>query len=310
LDELDVRIYRALIADGTPAPALFQVRTSLREIARKLGADDMTVFNRYKRFQEIGLLSGWKLVINPRLFGFKVKDIMVDVHPESMKDDAIRKLRLVHGIMMIASAYGSSLAVQVVYNSADELSRTMELISRITNTERLLSVDVPFPDCETKRLTQTDWDIIRALRDDARKSHVAVAKELGLSSRTVKNRITRLAKEKAIMVAAEGNVAFEGVIPAMLLFSYSNDKVKDAVDQAMLSHFDGNYLWARLTNPEHGFVFLVAPNMTEVKHFVDWAKQQPGVAMAEIRIVMECITLYDKFAEMVSKPLATIKAAN
>jgi DNA-binding Lrp family transcriptional regulator len=157
LDELDVKLLRALTNDGVPAPANFQLRTSLREIARRLGADDMTVANRYKMFQEAGLIRGWILVVNPGLYGYEMKEILVDVEPESMKDDAIRKLRLIHGIVMIVNAYGKSLVVQILYKGAEELSRTIELVSRITNTERVVSFYAPLPKCETKRLTGMDW---------------------------------------------------------------------------------------------------------------------------------------------------------
>jgi DNA-binding Lrp family transcriptional regulator len=43
LDELDVRILRALVNNRTSAPFSTQVKTSLREIARTLEVDDVTV---------------------------------------------------------------------------------------------------------------------------------------------------------------------------------------------------------------------------------------------------------------------------
>jgi hypothetical protein len=86
--------------------------------------------------------------------------------------------------------------------------------------------------------------------------------------------------------------------------------MKDTVDQAILSHFDGNYFQAHLTDSEHGVILLIAPSMTEVKRYLDWVKQQPGVARAEVYIVMEYITMYDKLAEMTTKPLATVAVAS
>ena len=48
MDELDVKILRALMSEGAVAPSDTQVRSSLRSIAARLGADDMTVNYRYR----------------------------------------------------------------------------------------------------------------------------------------------------------------------------------------------------------------------------------------------------------------------
>ena len=45
MDDLDVKILRALMSEGAVAPSDAQVRSSLRSIAARLGADDMTVNN-------------------------------------------------------------------------------------------------------------------------------------------------------------------------------------------------------------------------------------------------------------------------
>ena len=72
-----------------------------------------------------------------------------------------------------------------MYNSDKSYSRTVELISRITNGETMIKAKMALPRSETERLTETDVAIIRALSKDARKPYVLVAKELGLSTKTV-----------------------------------------------------------------------------------------------------------------------------
>jgi len=70
------------------------------------------------------------------------------------------------------------------------------------------------------------------------------------------------------------------------------------VDQAILSHFDGSYLWARLTDAERAYLILVAPTMASVKAYLEWTKQQPGVASARAEIVVESINLWEKVSEL------------
>jgi hypothetical protein len=63
-----------------------------------------------------------------------------------------------------------------------------------------------------------------------------------------------------------------------------HQEMKNVVDQAILSHFDGSYLWARLTDPERAYLILVAPTMASVKAYLEWTKQQPGVVVAAVAV--------------------------
>ena len=94
MDELDLKILRSLISERAVSPSNASVNLSLRGIAARLGADDMTVRYRYKRLQESGCMSVWSLLVNPTFFGYKVTDLMVDVQPESGKPDMIRKTQV------------------------------------------------------------------------------------------------------------------------------------------------------------------------------------------------------------------------
>jgi catechol 2,3-dioxygenase-like lactoylglutathione lyase family enzyme len=61
MDELDVNILRNLMSGGSVAPSDASVRSSLRSIATRPGADDMTVNYRYKRLMESRAKSTWQL---------------------------------------------------------------------------------------------------------------------------------------------------------------------------------------------------------------------------------------------------------
>ena len=302
-----MRIFRALITDKMSAPFSTQIKTSLREIARKLEVDDVTVRNRFRRFQEKDFLSGWRLIPNPSLFGYRMTMLLVDMAPKSPKDDMIRKLKLVHGIVVILNFHGDSLGIILFFGSDQSLTRTIELISRITNAENITKVRTFFPQCESKRLTETDWAIIRNMEENALKSHVKVAQELGFTTRTVRNRLQKLEREKALMIPPRVNIAAtDGMISVILFYSYTSNEVKRSVDQSMLSHFEGNYLWPRLTDPEVAYLVLVIPNMALAKQILDWAKEQPGVARARVEVTVEVIDLWDKASDLFIAPTSPL----
>jgi DNA-binding Lrp family transcriptional regulator len=301
LDELDVKIFRSLISESVIAPSNTEVTSSLREIARRLGADDMTIWKRFRKLQEAGCMSVWRLVANPTMFGYKAVDLRVEVQPESAKADMIRKLRLVHGVIRIVEFYGPGLQILLLYNSEESRSRAIELISRITSTEKMKQFRQALPMSLTKRLTGTDMAIIGALTTDARKPYVTVAKELGLSSRTVKSRIDKLRSERTLFAVPELNMGdIPGVIPAVIYYSYTAGDVKDSVDRAMTSHFDASFLWGVFSIPDQAYVVLSLSSMAELQGTLSWAMEQPGVARAQLDIFAGCTSFPEKMGELVT----------
>ncbi len=309
LDELDVKILRSLISESVIAPSNIQLTSSLREIARKLNSDDMTIWKRFRKLQDAGYMSVWRLVVNPTMFGYMALDVRVDVQPESAKSEMIRKLGLLHGVIRIAEFYGPGLQILLLYNSEESRSRTIELISRITNTEKMKQFRHALPMSLTKRLTETDMAIIQALAMDARKPYVTVAKELGFSSRTVKSRIDKLRSERTLFAVPEFKMGdIPGLIPAVIYYSYAERDVKDSVDRAIVSHFDASYLWGMFSIPDQAYIVLGLSSMAEVQTSLNWTMEQPGVAMAQLDILVGVTGFPEKLGELVTSRVPEIIA--
>jgi DNA-binding Lrp family transcriptional regulator len=185
MDELDVKIMRSLISERAISLSNASVWLSLRGIVARLGADDMTVRYRYNKLKESNYLSIWSLLINPAYFGQGVAEVILDVQSESTKPDMIRKLKLIHEITGLVNFYGKAISIYMIYAGEESRSRTIELISRITKADRITQLRMLMPHSLTKDLTETDAAIICAVSMDTRKSTIIVAKELGLSSKTV-----------------------------------------------------------------------------------------------------------------------------
>jgi DNA-binding Lrp family transcriptional regulator len=299
LDELDVRIVRSLLRSDLSAPFSLVHRPSLREVARALRVDEVTVRNRYKRLQVRGFLSGWKLLPNPLLFGYRMMNILVDTRPKTSKAEMITKLRHVDGVFHLIDYHGNSLGVNTFYDSDQSLSRTLQLISKITNAVDLIQIHWNTPPIDTHNLTETDWAIIHNMENDALKPHVQVAKELRLTERTVRNRLKRLEEMHLLIVLPTFDISsIDRMIGMALIYVYASRDVKTVVDQAILSHFDGIYLWARLTDQDRGYIILVAASMSSLSPFLEWTEKLPGVASARIEIFLQTIELYEEAGKL------------
>jgi DNA-binding Lrp family transcriptional regulator len=302
MDELDVKILRSLISERAVSPSKESVKLSLRGIAARVGADDTTVNYRYKKLVEAGCMSIWSLLVNPAFLGYKVTDVMVDVQPEAAKLDMIRKLKLVHEITGMVNFYGNALSLYVIYKRDESKSRTIELISRITNAENISQSRMPMPPSLTKNLSEADHAIIRALSKDARKSTVLFAKQVGFSTKTVRKRVDKLRRENTILPLPILNIAsIPGIIPAYLSYVYTKNEVKTSVDHDVVSQFDDRYIMGNFADPVVGQVVIGAPTMADVPRVLEWAKSQPGIANARINIATETFMFPEKIIELLER---------
>ena len=134
---------------------------------------------------------------------------------------------------------GASLSIVIIYETEEALRKQIELISRISNTENLVRANIPFPQCTTA-LSRTDWEVVRTLRGDPRKPYNVISRELGVSSRTVKRRLARMIRERALfMIPSIDTKALEGAVAADLMIFYTQTAAKDELDRKLVSEVHG-----------------------------------------------------------------------
>lgn len=301
MDQLDLKVLRALASQSGLGRSGIVAPASLRSIARQLGADDMTVTNRYKKLYSLCVTSPRRLYLNPAFFGYEVLDAVVYVGSESAKEEVIRKLTSVRGVFAISNFFGKGLKVIALHKSDAERSRIIKRISRIAQAERMTLAQMAVPKSETVRLTETKLAIIQALTSDAGKPLAVVAGELGVSSRVVRSHVGRMMREKTLFSIPNLNIGtIPGLIPLYLSYSYLNREVKRSVDSEVRSHFDENYLWGGFTDPDRGFVVLAVPSMADVQNLLRWARKVTGISDAEADVLIEMTILSDKVGEMLS----------
>ncbi len=307
MDKLDIKILRELIEGQAASPLPPDVRRSFGVIGKKFHVSEDTIRNRIKRLQLKGFWQGWKLLINPNILGLSTIALFFDVLPPSSKDDSIRKFKLIQGVLVIVSYYGSSLAVILYHESEQSLRKQIELIQRISNTENMDHANIPFPECNIN-LSKTDWNIVRTLQKDLRKSYNAVSKELGLSSRTVRRRLATMIQERALFALGSLNPeVLQGAILVDLLVHYASPESRAEVDRKIISQLD-DYLYYAGLWVGLGLFNLIIPNISKAQEILNWVKEEPGVRSARIELQQERIELYEVLNEQLEKKFAQILA--
>ncbi len=108
LDKVDIGIFREILEDRGAYPFQSDIRKSWRTIARKLNVDEATVRSRFKKLHQSGFTNNLRVVPIPSLFDLRLGQCRFEVNPESMKEDVIRKLKLIQWVWMIHGYLGSS----------------------------------------------------------------------------------------------------------------------------------------------------------------------------------------------------------
>ena len=278
----------------------------LRNIAKKLGVDKETIRNRIKRFKETGFLSSPMLLPNPNLFDINEIRLRFDVPSYLSKDDLMRKIRLIPGVDLIINHYGNSMFVGFFSETEQSVKKTIELISRISNTENLFRIDYVSPECKIK-LSKTDWSIMKSLQKDPGKTYAVVSRELGISSRTVKRRLERLVDAKALTLTWSYDLkAVDGTVVSLTVF-YANPEQRAEINQRILSHFNDCLLRTDFNNKSYGVFNLIILNIAKTHEITAWMKEQPGVSNFRADVIQDLIYLWEPFQEMFDRKLAQIR---
>ncbi len=293
LDRIDIRLLGQLARGMSAHDFQPEVKGVYGRIAKKLGLDEDTVRKRMERLESTGVIRGWQVVLNPNVLGLKMFVIWMSVSPQLRVEEAVRKIRLVHGVASIARLVGDVLGVGIFCESEQVFRRSVGLISELAETKELTTYVVDQPGTEVE-LTTTDWQIIKALRPDPLVRYSEMAKKLGLSSRTVTRRLLRL---------LEGNVVFflpnidfglcEGLSCVDLFVTYTASSLKREVDRSIFTKFEDYILRAGWGSANYGHFEFLVPNVRVAQEIVVWTRGLRGVREARLNFVYDRQNFFD-----------------
>lgn len=186
---MDIAILRKLDYEGAN-------RQSLRAIARSLDLDEKTVRTRLRKLEET-FLKGQRYVPNVRLFGRRMATYLLLYEDPAVKAEARERLKLLEGITGIKEAL-RSLQVDLLHRTDGDLGRQLRLVEELAGVRPQKLFDQPTPEVRTLP-SRLDWQILSVLRSHPEWSPREVGKELGVTARTVRNRLNRLLRKGAVL---------------------------------------------------------------------------------------------------------------
>ena len=138
IDNLDIQILSILMVDAT---------TPYTEIAKKLIVSGGTIHVRMKKMEELGIIIGSNLVIDPQKIGYDVCAFLgIYLEKGSIYKDAVEKLKKVKEIVELHYCTGAySMFAKIICRDTNHLREVLndkvQAIEGIQRTETFISLE-------------------------------------------------------------------------------------------------------------------------------------------------------------------------
>ncbi|MCD1295395.1 hypothetical protein CUJ83_10335 [Methanocella sp. CWC-04] len=256
MDEQDFKILRLLCRDS---------RISYEKIGSELGIAPEVAINRIFRMRDVGVISEYRLNVNPLMFGFRTAIINAEAYRPSCKQKDIRALRRMDRVSTMMECAGRYYSVSILYGDEKDLRAQVDAVRAKISPSKVLSVLRPRePSISSLNLTGQDWRIIEYLLDDPRASEDKMSRDMGINVRTIQRRLERMITGGIVCstVVVQPRL-FEGLISYRFNILF-NGAGKDAYADVIPSL--NNYWYSlRLDSPEGVIVDLYRESISGIE---------------------------------------------
>lgn len=184
MDEQDFKILRILCKNS---------RIPYERLGAEVGLPAESVINRIYRMWDVGVLSEYRISVNPMIFGMMTAVVMAEAYRSSCKQKDIRALRTMERFTSIVESTGRHYSVSLLYRDDRDLKAQVDAVRAKIIPSRVVSVLKPHEHMPSSlNLTAQEWRIIEYLLDDPRASVDKMSRDMDINLRTIERRLDRL----------------------------------------------------------------------------------------------------------------------
>jgi DNA-binding Lrp family transcriptional regulator len=269
MDDRDLELLKLLLFDG---------RMSYESIAKKIKITPYLVKKRIKELVDLGVIMKFTTNVNFLMFQKSVCYTLAEVKEGTDQHDLINHIGKLDEVTGGAISLQNKMQIIHTYSDDYDFKKNLENlmqfeeIERIENYILLIPPDLGF---KNKRLTKTDWKIINVIKDNCRKTDIEIANELGISSKTVKRRLSYLTENNLILFMIELDTSAADFLSYLLIVKFQRiaSESYNKVLSIIKNYF---YVW-KVANQE-AFIFTVFINrLREIDEQVKEIQEVPYV---------------------------------
>ena len=312
LDKLDITILRELSQAQAMLPARIGLKSSYREMARKVGASAGTIRNRVEKMYSAGILSGSSVFVNPTIARMKGGAYALDVSPTIPKTQALARLKTLEKILFIHNFRGSMVGISFLFEDDQALKELEYQFHAMCGTDRGLFSYIEYPPCSLS-FAERDWKLVFLLSEEGFLSYSQLARGLKVSVRTGVRQLSILRSAGAILsVPTLDYRAIRGGVAEDVIVAFTGPEAKEAAEKKILSLVQ-DYLILAGIGREYVVYNLILPSVAIATELASTISGIEGVTTVRAELVDEHIDLtrnlmgYVKNKMMLSKPVSSTR---
>ena len=267
-------------------------RLSYRELAEKLGLSVTAVHNRIQTMVDMGIIRRFNAslsilfqgAIHVLIFGSSKSTSITAMKPALEKQGSIYWLAVAGGNVLYIGANLRHIAeldqlVQFVKKTAE----MPELTVGITTSP--IPLGMKAMDIGTK-LCDLDYRIVRSLKEDSRKATSDIAKEVGVSAKTVSRRLTYMTKNFLIQLSIDWYPDASNDIMSIFHVNLKDDANPYVANSILQKHYPNTMFYWGFSNLPNSYVFMVwTPTSKELREIRESFEGEPSVQSVAPNII-------------------------
>ena len=285
LDKTDLILCQLLLANS---------RLSYRELAEKLDLSVTAVHNRIQGLIDIGIIrkftAGLSIfaqnAIHVFIYGNSKTKSIANLKAKIENQGSIYWLAVAGGNFLYFGAYLKSLG------EMESLVRFVKDVAEISEPTVGLTGS-PFPHMlknvkidSKNKLCELDYKIIRSLKDDSRKPVSVVAEELGVSTKTVRRRLSSMIKNFLIQFSIEWYPDASNDIMSIFHVNIRNDANPNTANLILQKHYPNTIFYWSFSNIPDNYVFMVwTPTTKELKDIRESMEKDSSIMTVSPNII-------------------------
>ena len=306
--DIDIDILREMYHARAVTIAGIDPRLNVTRVAQRLGVSRARVDARLKEWVRYGLLERFDVWPNPALLGRTGFSVDVRVSNRFQKDALFERIRLIEGAVGGIDLVGDWVAAQFVVLSPVDVQRTVSLVRSLEGVAEVGS-PIEWARVETRKaLTPLDLRIIHVLRRYPREPLSAIARHVGVSTRTITTRYGRLVEDLAVwfVPVLDFRALTEPVVSlnVRLGSSAEHEPVSRAIRRAFPKSLEFRRAPFGPTLPETNAVFFVlCPSAARLEEMEGFVRGLPGVEGVEMLVMIRIVSFPETF-DRLAPPLS------
>ena len=237
------------------------------------------------RMVETGFIRGFDVIVEPSSLDLGEAVCDVQIKANAKKEEVRRRMLEIPNLNEIITLVGDSFVVYVYYRDPVDLE---SILTRMSATPGVADVQYevnPRTGEQAPSLSRQSWLIVHSLNHRSRREMVDIARELGLSARTVQRNLRWLERRGAVRFGVDVDVSKAAdlliyVLVIRLQIGVAKTKTLERIRRAVST------VWRELrtVNPHTIILLLYARQTMELERDVETVRLANGVT--GIRVLM------------------------